>query len=205
MDFDIERTLYTLPGVIIGLALHEWAHAFVAWKLGDTTAKTEGRVSFNPLRHLDPIGLVFIVFLGFGWAKPVRFNPENLSHPRRDRSLIAAAGPFSNLVLALGVLCGLKLMVLFAPGFSLPSAPAEILLYLIIVNLGLFMFNMLPLPPLDGSHIFFSGIPMDPKTENRVLKFGALALLLIIVVENRLHIDIIPIRFFVNKVFSLFF
>jgi Zn-dependent protease len=205
MNFDIEKTLYTLPGVIIGLAVHEWAHAFTAWKLGDRTAKSEGRVSFNPLRHLDPLGLVFIVFMGFGWARPVRFNPENLSRPRRDGALIAAAGPVSNLILALGVLCCLKLMVLLAPGFFLPAALANILIYTAAVNLGLFVFNLLPLPPLDGSHILFSGIRMDPKTESRVLKFGALVLLLIIIIENTLRVGIIPIHIFVNKVFSVFF
>jgi Zn-dependent protease len=210
MDFDIQRILYTLPAVLAGLGLHEWAHAFTAWKLGDVTAKAEGRVSFNPLRHLDPVGLVFIVLLGFGWAKPVRFNPENLSHPRRDRALIAAAGPAANLLLGLAVLLFLKLAFDFAfeKMLSLPpkvlTASLRFLFSAASVNLGLFVFNMLPLPPLDGSHIFFSGIQMQPRTEKRVLQFGALALLLIILAENRTGINIIPIHIFIDKVFGVF-
>ncbi|MDR1316338.1 MAG: site-2 protease family protein [Spirochaetales bacterium] len=212
MDFDIERMLYTLPAVIIGLGLHEWAHAFTAWKLGDVTAKEEGRVSFNPLRHLDPLGFIFIVFVGFGWAKPVRFNPENLSHPRRDRALIAAAGPVSNLLLGLAVLGFLKLllMFLFTSMFIMNLPPKvldvslKILLHTAATNLGLFIFNILPVPPLDGSHIFFSSLKLDPATEARILKFGGLALFILILLENRLATGILPIHIFVNKVFSLF-
>jgi Zn-dependent protease len=210
MNFDIERMLYTLPGVIIGLGLHEWAHAFTAWKLGDLTAKEEGRVSFNPLRHLDPIGFLFIVFAGFGWAKPVRFHPENLSRPRRDRALIAAAGPVANLLLGLAVLCFLKLIFAFALVFvrDLPPKALEallsLLLYMAATNLGLFIFNILPIPPLDGSHLFFSGLKIEPRTEARILKFGGLALFALILAENGLDSGILPIRIFVNKVFSLF-
>jgi Zn-dependent protease len=209
-NFDIERILYTLPAVIIGLGLHEWAHAFTAWKLGDATAKEEGRVSFNPLRHLDPLGFLFIVFFGFGWAKPVRFNPENLSRPRRDRALIAAAGPVSNLLLGTAVLCFLKLIFTFAPGMLLGLPPKvfevsiSILLYMAATNLGLFIFNILPIPPLDGSHLFFSGLKIDPRTEARMLKFGGLALIVLIVVGNRIDADILPVHVFVSKVFSLF-
>ncbi|MDR3200130.1 MAG: site-2 protease family protein [Spirochaetales bacterium] len=210
MDFDIERILYTLPAVIAGLGLHEWAHAFSAWKLGDVTAKEEGRVSFNPLRHLDPLGLLFIVLLGFGWAKPVRFNPQNLSHPRRDRALIAAAGPAANLFLGIAVLCFLKFGFEFAfeGMMSLPpkvlNASLKFLFYAAAVNLGLFMFNILPIPPLDGSHLFFSSLSIDERTEARMLKFGGIALLVLVYIENRTDIDIIPIHIFVDKVFGLF-
>ena len=205
MDFDWERMLATLPGVVVGLGLHEWAHAFTAWKLGDLTAKAEGRVSFNPLRHLDPLGLLFIVVMGFGWAKPVRFNPDNLAHPRRDRALIAAAGPLSNLIVGLAILSCLKLALLYISGFYLPLMAAKILFYAASVNLGLFAFNILPLPPLDGSHILFSGMRLEPQTENRMLKFGALALILVIIAENRMDVNILPIGAFIDMVFELFF
>jgi Zn-dependent protease len=210
MNFDIERILYSLPGVIFGLGLHEWAHAFTAWKLGDVTAKEEGRVSLNPIRHLDVLGLFFIVVAGFGWAKPVRFCPENLSHPRRDRVLIALAGPLTNLLLGLAVLCLLKLLLLMPGGFN-PHLPPEalniclsILLYAAAVNLGLFMFNILPIPPLDGSHIFFSGLRMDAQMENRILRMGTIVLFVIIYFENRTDMDILPIHIFVEKVFTVF-
>jgi Zn-dependent protease len=210
MDFNIEQILYTLPGVILGLGLHEWAHAFTAWKLGDITAKEEGRVSLNPLRHLDFLGLFFIVIAGFGWAKPVRFNPENLRHPRRDRMLIALAGPLTNLLLGIGVLCLLQLVIYLIPHYG-PRLPPEILkgflsilLYAASVNLGLFIFNILPIPPLDGSHIFFSSLRLDAQTENRILRIGTIALFAIIIIENRTNANILPIHFFVEKVFGLF-
>ena len=205
MDFDWERILAALPGVVVGLGLHEWAHAFTAWKLGDLTAKAEGRVSFNPLRHLDPLGLLFIVVMGFGWAKPVRFSPDSLARPRRDRAIIAAAGPLSNLVLGLAVLSSLKLASLYIAGFYLPLMAAKILFYAASVNLGLFVFNILPLPPLDGSHILFSGMRLEAQTESRMLKFGALALILVIIVESNTGVNILPIGAFVDMVFELFF
>jgi len=96
---DIKTTLYVLPGIILGLTIHEFCHAYCAYKLGDNTAKDQGRLTFNPIKHIDVIGFIFIILAGFGWAKPVEFNPENLKNPRRDKALIAAAGPVSNFIM----------------------------------------------------------------------------------------------------------
>jgi Zn-dependent protease len=96
-----QNIIYSLPGIILGLTVHEYSHALAAYKLGDYTARDQGRLSFNPLRHIDIIGFLFIIFAGFGWAKPVQFQPGNLRRPRRDKALIAAAGPLSNFLLAL--------------------------------------------------------------------------------------------------------
>jgi Zn-dependent protease len=125
MDFSIERILYSMPAVIAGLSVHEFSHAYMAMKLGDSTARDEGRVSLNPLRHLDPLGFLFIVLVGFGWAKPVRFNPENLKHKKRDRILIALAGPLSNFVLGAVALLALKLLLTFIQVAD--GSPAEVL------------------------------------------------------------------------------
>jgi Zn-dependent protease len=207
MDFSIERILYSLPAVILGLSVHEFSHAYMALKLGDSTAKDEGRVSLNPLRHLDPIGFLFIVLVGFGWAKPVRFNPENLKRKKRDRILIALAGPLSNLALGTAALLALKLLLSFmqATDGSAAEIGLNLLLYFGYINFGLFVFNMIPLPPLDGSHVLLQGINLSPALEQRVVQYGSYALFAIIVAENRLNIDLLPIGRAVNALVGLFF
>lgn len=101
MNIDYLWLLKTIPAVIIGLTIHELAHAYTAYKLGDMTAKNDGRLTFNPLKHIDPLGFILIVIAGFGWAKPVGFNPDNLKNKHRDEILISLAGPFSNFLLAI--------------------------------------------------------------------------------------------------------
>lgn len=96
MNFDYFWLFRSLPAVIIGLTVHELAHAYTAYKLGDMTAKNDGRLTLNPLKHIDPLGFILIVIAGFGWAKPVSFNPDNLKNKHRDEILISLAGPFSN-------------------------------------------------------------------------------------------------------------
>ncbi|HAE22490.1 MAG TPA: site-2 protease family protein [Spirochaetaceae bacterium] len=207
MNFSIERILYSMPAVIIGLSVHEFSHAFMAMNLGDSTAKDEGRVSLNPLRHLDPLGFLFIVLVGFGWAKPVRFNPENLKHKKRDRILIALAGPLSNLALGTAALLVLKLLVthIQVSDGSLADIGLNLLLYFGYINFGLFVFNMIPLPPLDGSHVLLQGINLSPAIEQRVVQYGSYALFAIILAENRLNIDLLPIGRAVNTLVGLFF
>ncbi len=207
MDFSLERILYSLPAVLAGLSLHEFSHAYMAMRLGDRTAKDEGRVSLNPLRHLDPLGFLFIVLVGFGWAKPVRFNPENLARPKRDRILIALAGPLSNLALGAAALLSLKLLLFFIQGANGPWAEigVNLLLYCGYINFGLFVFNMIPLPPLDGSHVLLQGISLKPELESRVVQFGSYALFAIILAENRLDIDLLPIGRAVDAMVGLFF
>ena len=209
MHFDIIDTLYSLPGIVIGLTLHEYCHALAAYKLGDGTAKADGRLTFDPIKHIDPIGFLFIVIAGFGWAKPVSFDPRNLAHPRRDRVIIALAGPLSNLALGIASLFIVKLFRL--AGGSISSLPLfavyktifYVLLYTATINLGLFIFNILPIPPLDGSHVFFSGMNFSKEKEARFMQWGTFALFALIAAERATGIDFIPIGAFVNKVVSL--
>ncbi len=141
-------------GFAVALTVHELAHAFVADKLGDPTARYQGRVSWNPLRHIDPIGTVLLpgllILSGagfvFGWAKPVMINPYNFKHPTRDRLLTALAGPGANLLAAAVFGIIYRLVPL---GGNLPLLMAQI----VMVNLGLMMFNLIPIPPLDGSAV----------------------------------------------------
>ena len=208
-DFDLVSKLYLIPGIVLGLTLHEYCHALAAFKLGDETAKTEGRLTFNPLKHIDPLGFIFILFAGFGWAKPVSFHPENLSHPRRDKALIAAAGPLSNLALGLASMLFIKFATPLLYKMNIPFNIVYVISYVILdmalINLGLFVFNILPLPPLDGSHIFLAGLNLKPETENKIYRYGTIILFAIIILENVLGYDIIPIGKFTDWVFNLFF
>ena len=207
MNFDWTNMLNSLPGVIIGLTVHEFSHAFVAAKLGDDTARAQGRITLNPFYHIDPVGMIFILFAGFGWAKPVQFDMRKLKSPKRDRILIALAGPLSNLILGILFLFIIKLFFTFS--YSLPDMVYEILLrllfYISVINLGLFIFNMLPIPPLDGSHVFLSGLNLSSEVERNITKYGTLALFVIIIIENRSGIDLIPISTFTNWIVNIFF
>ena len=163
MDFSSDigswliRTALRLPAILLALTVHEFAHGWVAWLKGDNTARDSGRLSLNPLSHLDPLGTILLLFGPFGWAKPVPVNTMNLDNPRRDLSLVAVAGPASNIALA--VLIGLLLR--FGIEFQLLSNPYLIsfLHVCFIINLGLAFFNMIPVPPLDGSNIVLGLLP----------------------------------------------
>jgi Zn-dependent protease len=140
---------------LIGLTIHEFSHALVAYKLGDSTAKYAGRITLNPLAHLDLFGTILLFVVGFGWGKPVPFNPYNLRNQKYGPLLIAIAGPLSNLVIALIFGLALRFFVAYEMAFGL------ILLFSVIVflNIILAVFNLLPIPPLDGSKILFAILP----------------------------------------------
>jgi len=211
--------LYALPGVIIGLTVHEYCHALAAYKLGDSTARDMGRLTFNPLRHIDLIGFLFLVVAGFGWAKPVQFNPENLRHPRRDKAIIAAAGPLANLVLAMILIGLIKAWLVFMASAAATEKTDQIFSvfysgpfigFVTVIfqgaalNLGLFIFNLIPIPPLDGSHIVFSGLNLSAETERTIMKIGGPLLFIILIVQNRLQITILPIGRFISAIFKFF-
>lgn len=192
--FDFFLLLQTLPAIIIGLTFHEFSHAYMAYLCGDRTAKDMGRISLNPIKHIDPMGFFFIVLAGFGWAKPVVFNHRKLKR-ESDAVKIALAGPFANALLAV-LLSGL--FVLIVRNVSENSYDTyhffiEMIYYGIFVNWGLFVFNLLPIPPLDGSHVFFSRY-MDHPSYGDIYKYGTMALILILLVEWQAHITILPIR-----------
>jgi Zn-dependent protease len=132
--------------VIIALTVHEFAHALAADKLGDPTPRLQGRVTLNPLSHLDPIGTILILFFGFGWGKPVMFDPYNLKDPKRDGAAIAFAGPASNILLA--IVSALIIQLL-----PIPLVFAMLLKQFIVLNISLAIFNLLPIAPLDGFRI----------------------------------------------------
>ena len=161
--------------LIIALTVHEFAHAWVADKLGDPTASLAGRVSLNPLKHLDPMGTLMLFLFKFGWGKPVPFDPFNLQHPKRDSALIALAGPASNLIMA-------SILALVLPLIT-SNLLIEVIIYTIIINVNLAIFNIIPIPPLDGSKILYDLLPSDWADEyNSFIKdYGSILLILLII------------------------
>lgn len=163
----IIELLFVIPCVLIALTVHEVAHGYMAFRLGDPTARNLGRLTLNPLKHLDFIGTICMIFFHFGWAKPVPINSRYFRKPRRDMALTAAAGPVSNFIMAfLGALLYAILYTIFAHNPA-PSnflayvqiAALQLLQYFHILNLSLGMFNLIPVPPLDGSRIFLTFLP----------------------------------------------
>lgn len=149
----------TLPAVLIAITFHEYAHAWAATKLGDDTPRMQGRLTLNPIAHLDPLGTVLLVFAGFGWGKPVVVNPRNydskMSMTKAD-ALVSFAGPCMNFILAIVFTILLYAIHTFSPAFEFTQIGAIIMLLLqitVTINIGLGVFNLIPLPPLDGSKI----------------------------------------------------
>ncbi len=163
-------TLLTLPAVIIAIAFHEFAHAWMADRLGDETPRMQGRLTLNPLKHLDPVGTVLLFFAGFGWGRPVQINPRNFNRDvsmQKGEMLVSLAGPVMNFILAIVFAIILGTMYMFAtPTFMLTTLGSIIYILLqecIIINIGLGVFNLIPLPPLDGSKIFLNLFPYNTR------------------------------------------
>lgn len=163
----IVAMILTLPAVIIAITFHEYAHAFVADRLGDTTPRSQGRLTLNPLAHLDPVGFFLLMFCNIGWGKPVEINPVNFNSNKSMaycEAMVSLAGPVMNFILALLGTIGYVALQLFAPGTAFAATQFAMLLNtflvtLISVNVGLGVFNLIPLPPLDGEKIFKNILP----------------------------------------------
>lgn len=149
--------------VFLVLPLHEMAHGFVAYKLGDNTAKNMGRLRFNPMAHVDPIGALMILFVGFGWAKPVPVDPRNFKNPKAGMAVTALAGPVSNLLAGFAAALLYNVVAIVANSVSLSIGAWELIniffIYFISINISLAVFNLIPIPPLDGSKILFAFLP----------------------------------------------
>ena len=184
--------LLSLPVILLSLSLHEAAHGFAAWRMGDPTAKNLGRLTANPIKHLDPAGFICMLLTGFGWATPVPINTRNLRNPRRDTALVGLAGPLSNLLLAFVFLLLLRflgfgwlarLAVSSSLQFNLIQFTILFLYYGVFMNVTLAVFNLLPVPPLDGSRIFYVFLPprlyFKVMQHERVISLVVMALLLL--------------------------
>jgi Zn-dependent protease len=173
---DFLRTIKFLPGIIIGLTVHEFSHAYMAKKCGDPTSEEMGRVTLNPLKHIDLLGFVMLLVAGFGWAKPVQFNEKKLRNPQRDVMKIAAAGPLSNAITAMVLSYFYVLIYKHLSVGAITGIPIiqEIFIYAIYINWGLFIFNLIPVPPLDGSHLLLNYFRRYPALYEALFKFGSL-------------------------------
>lgn len=192
---DIATIIARVIVLLIAFTIHELAHALTANYLGDLTPRRMGRITLNPIRHLDPIGTFMLIISGFGWAKPVMVNPANMrGNPRTSMAIVAAAGPLSNLIMAAAASLPFRLGLLF-PSFStignIPSLDF-LLTQFIWINLILAFFNLIPVPPLDGYKILFGILPLEMAYRLRPLEqYGFLILIALIFFLPMLGVDIL--------------
>jgi Zn-dependent protease len=207
---NIQTLLLLAPPILLALTFHEFAHAFVANMYGDDTAKQAGRLTLNPLRHLDPLGTIMIFLVHFGWAKPVPVNPHRLNNPKKDMLWISAAGPLANMALALvsGILLRLIATVGAPDQYSMTGLLTFMLIMSLKINLALAIFNVLPIAPLDGSKILFGVLPAKHENKIYVLeRYGPFILIGLIVFGQFTGVSIFgkliwPFVKFFSKVFA---
>ena len=189
--------IFSYIGLLLAITIHEFSHAYAADRLGDPTPRAMGRLTLNPLAHLDPIGTLMIFIAHFGWGKPVPIDPYNFKNPRRDEIIVALAGPISNIIL--GSTIGI---------ISLTTGYFNEILYIIaIVNFSLAVFNLIPIPPLDGSKVFLNLMPVEKayEWEKAFERYGffivAACLFLPIGSSNIINIIVSPIVYYISNLF----
>lgn len=181
LGLDLPTLLRVAAALIVAATVHEYAHAYVADRLGDPTPRSQGRLTLNPLAHLDPLGSLLILLAGFGWAKAVQINPANFREWRRDTMIVAAAGPLANVTLLF--LLGMP----FKLGLLDFSAPLErLLLTTIRINAMLAVFNLLPVPPLDGHHVLKQVLPPHLRAQYERIGFNGTIILLLLIASGAL-------------------
>lgn len=186
----ILELIICMLALLPALTFHEWAHGYSAYRLGDNTAKYDGRLSMNPLDHIDPIGTLMLLLVGFGWAKPVPINTRNFKKPRRDIAITSLAGPLMNFIVAF---ISVLLMVLCEYVFARISVSVatytvitNIFFYSAMFNIGLGTFNLIPLPPLDGSNILMCILPNKLAMEYSKIKYYSHYIFIALIILRRL-------------------
>ncbi len=206
MNDTIAQFIILAPPLLLALTVHEFSHGYVAFRLGDPTAQANGRLTLNPLKHLDPLGTLAFFIFHIGWAKPVPVNPNYFKNPQKDMLWVALAGPATNLILA--VVSALMIKIVWLVGHNIPySALAELILVplshtliaSVWINLVLCIFNFLPIPPLDGSRILAGILPPElARSYASIEKYG-FVLLLVLAVSGVLSKMIIPMIEYANS------
>lgn len=182
LAYDLETIPYVVAVLLIAFTIHEFSHAYVAYKFGDPTAKDKGRVTLNPISHIDPLGTLLLLIAGFGWARPVPVNRFNFKRPRLAGFLVSFAGPLSNLLLAIVGFIIWYSMAAAGLGENMPVYVYTFIDMFIQINIVLFVFNMLPLPPLDGYHILQDLAPTDVRAKMiQFESYGALIFLILVI------------------------
>ena len=199
--FNLMEIVAGLPGLIMALALHEYAHARVAVAMGDFTPKMMGRLTLNPMAHIDPIGLVVLLIARFGWAKPVVINPHNFRDRKKGEILVALAGPAMNFLLAflsLGVMIFLTHRMRMEMSYGLRA----VLWLIVVYNINFGIFNMIPLPPLDGSRILMAVLPYEMQYRFAALERYSMIIFIIFIATPILGYILVPIAQFLLGLFS---
>lgn len=196
LNLTLPELITTVLIIVVSLTIHEYAHSLVAIRLGDPTPRQDGRLTLNPLRHIDVVGFIMLVVAGFGWAKPVRIDTSKLKRPRRDEILISIAGPLSNALFALFAALLLKIVLLSQTihGEAAFTSLFNLVTRVAMINIGLAIFNILPIPPLDGSHFISAFLTkINQAAVATWFRYGSFALLALIMIDRVTRVDILPI------------
>ncbi|KAF1682069.1 site-2 protease family protein [Veillonella sp. R32] len=200
-NFSLLNIVAALPAIIIAMAMHEYAHAKVADVLGDDTPRRMGRLTMNPFAHLDFIGMLMLLLLHFGWAKPVVINPANFKNKKRDDMLVSVAGPLANIVVAF--VSAFVLFFINNHNIEVSQGLYTVISLMVIINVNFALFNLIPIPPLDGAHIVSNFL--SPSWQMKYWqwqRFGFLALILLAYTPF-LGMVLIPLQQSILRVFSL--
>ncbi|MBB5336728.1 site-2 protease family protein [Pectinatus brassicae] len=192
--------IFGIPGLIIALTIHEYAHARVATYCGDFTPRMQGRLTLNPLTHIDPWGLIMLFLFRFGWARPVMVNPRNFRNMRRDDILVSVAGPVSNILMAL--IAGILGALIYKMGY-MESWLYQIIWMTIIYNVNFAIFNMIPIPPLDGSRILINILPYEMARQYAQIERYSMAIFIGFILLANTHILGSILTFFTMPIIGL--
>ncbi|WP_421382174.1 site-2 protease family protein [Bacillus salacetis] len=179
LAFNLQELPFVVIALILAFTFHEYAHAYVAHKFGDDTAKKQGRLTLNPIQHLDPIGTLFILIAGFGWARPVPVNRFNFKNPKLAGVLVSVAGPLSNFLIAFIAYGFLYFIITFGFGMVVPQFFIDMFNMIVYLNIILFVFNLLPFPPLDGYRIIEDLSP--PRLRSKMSQYEQYGVLLFLI------------------------
>ncbi len=199
--FNLMEMVAGLPGLIMALALHEYAHARVAVAMGDFTPRMMGRLTVNPLAHIDPIGLVMLLVARFGWAKPVIINPHNFRDRKKGEILVALAGPAMNFLLAFLAL-GVMIFLTHTMRIEMSYGLRAVLWLIVVYNINFGIFNLIPLPPLDGSRILMAVLPYEMQYRFAALERYSMIIFIIFIATPILGYILVPIAQLLLGLFS---
>ena len=199
-DFNLMSIIAGLPGLLLALVLHEYAHARVAVAMGDFTPKLTGRLTLNPMAHIDPIGLLMLLVCRFGWAKPVMVNPRNFKDMNKGNILVALAGPAANFLTAFVTL--FIMMVLFKMGMLNTVGIKTVLSMIVLFNINFGIFNLIPLPPLDGSKILLEFLPGELAYKYMGIERYSFIILIILIMTPVLSSILVPLSSLILHIFE---